>query len=216
MAAGNESIVTIGNRIESGEADLRGVRRQLGETAADGNHRSRLERRETELVDLIAHDRGKLARAGGVPYSRENVKPGDFVQVGGNWYPVIRSNAKTASLPNAVGGADNNATRTTPWRNIKGHLPRDETTSEQVRELAETTSPGFPGVRDRLLREADTMTTDDARERYVSTRLAGDSSAKNAVADGTHASPTRLEHSTRLAEKSRARTVGNAVDSPTR
>lgn len=199
VASGDESIVTIGNRIESNEADLRGVRRRLASESAPGeDYRAQLERREAELVDQIDHDAGKVAAAGGVRYSRENVKPGDFVQVGSTWYPVVRSNAKSVSVPNAVFGADSGATRTTQWRNVADHLARREATPERVRELAATTSSGLPGIRERLALEADLLVT----ERPDS---------------GGQTPPTgQLERSTRLAEKSQPSTPGASSTTPRR
>lgn len=53
------------------------------EKPAQGSYRVRQQRREAELVDRLEHDQAKFAAAGGVTYSRENVRPGDLMRVRG-------------------------------------------------------------------------------------------------------------------------------------
>lgn len=159
VATGEESVVRIGNRIERTGAELRGVRRRLegsgkaihGEDwPVEGDYRERLLRREAELVDQLQHDQAKLAAAGGVTYGRESVKAGDLVLIRGQWYPVLRANAKTVSVPSAMLPASSTTSNTAPWREVKGHLARAEATPGRVREFAAATSPAFPGLLDRL------------------------------------------------------------------
>lgn len=158
-AAGVESVVTIGNRIERHEAELRAVERRLAgsgkaihgeDVAATGAYAEQLQRRQAELVDELEHDRAKLAAAGGVTYSRETVKAGDLVRIRGTWYPVARANAKTVSVPSPMASPESSWTNTAPWREVQQRLARDEVTSEEVRGLAASTSPAFPGLRARL------------------------------------------------------------------
>lgn len=162
-AAGVESPVTIGNRIERNEAQLRKLQRYIDGSGnavygqhipATGEALARLERAKAEVVDQIAHDRAKLAALGLVSYSRDNVKPGDFVKVRGAWYPVVRANAKTVTVPNPVLDADSTRTDTTPWREVAAHQPYDGVTAERIVELIKQTSPGLAGLRVRLARIA--------------------------------------------------------------
>lgn len=166
VASGEESVVTIGNRIERLEAELREVRRRLvgtgkaytsHEKPAEGSYRTRLQRREAELLDELEHNQAKLAAAGGVAYSRENVRPGDLVRVRGIWYPVARSNAKSVSVPSPMAAADSKWTNTAPWREVQDHLPRAEATAAKVRRLASTTSKAFAGLRAKLEAIADEL-----------------------------------------------------------
>lgn len=158
-AAGVESPVTIGNRIERTEAEIRKLQRYITGSGpevygqhvpATGAYLARLERQKAEALDQLAHDRAKLAALDVVTYSRDNVKPGDFVKVRGAWYPVVRANAKTVSVPNACMPADVVHTDTTPWREVQDHQPRDSATAARVAELVQATPAAFGGLRVRL------------------------------------------------------------------
>ncbi len=151
-AQGVETIVTIGNRIERIEAEIRRTQRHLA--AAEGTYRGRLQVQLEELADELTYHQAKLAAAGDVPYSRENVKAGDFVRVRGTWYPVTRANAKTVTLPSALVPATSRTTNTTPWREVTDHLARSHATREQILAMARSISPAFPGLRERLERTA--------------------------------------------------------------
>lgn len=173
-AAGAESVVTIGNRIERVEAELRDVRRRLEGTGkaytshekpAGGSYRVRLRRREAELVDQLEHDQAKLAAAGGVTYSREIVAAGDLVRVRGIWYPVVRVNAKSVSVPSPMAAADSSWTNTAPYREIQDHLPQAEATGTKVRNLAATTARAFEGLKARLEAYADQLDERDELEQ---------------------------------------------------
>lgn len=158
-AAGAESVVRIGNRIEKLEAELRLIERRLHGTGkaihgddkpATGSYAERLERRRVELVGELEHNRAKLAEAGGVAYSRETVKAGDLVRVRGIWYPVLRANVKSVSVPSAMAAAESSWSDTAPWREVQAHLSRAEATPEKVRRLASRTSRAFEGLRAKL------------------------------------------------------------------
>lgn len=155
VAAGAESKVTIGNRIERNEAEARRIRRRL--QGAEGTYRRRLELLITDLDDQLALDRAKLDEAGGVEHSRETVRPGDFVRIRGHWYTVVRSNPKTVTVPSPLAAADSKWTDTAPWREVTAHLPRAEATADHVRALAAGTSPAFPGLRARLEQQAELL-----------------------------------------------------------
>lgn len=169
VAAGRESVVTIGNRIERLTAEIRHLERCRDgsglalhgeDTPAQGAHRTRLQASIDDLSDQLAHNQTKLTAAGGIPHSKATVSPGDLVRVRGTWYPVVRANTKTVSIPNACLPATSKSSDTTPWREVQQHLPRAQATTKQVCHLANTTSRGFPGIRDRLIHYAQTLETD--------------------------------------------------------
>lgn len=169
-AVGAESVVTAGNRVERLEAELRGVRRRLEGTgrgadglggAAQGGYRERLLRMEARLVDNLEHARLRLQEAGGVQFSRDVVAPGDLVRVRGQWYPVVRSNLKSVSVPWTMGAIDNKATNTVPWHEVQAHVPAAEASVAQVRRMASSTSPAFSGLRARLEAHANRMVAEE-------------------------------------------------------
>lgn len=45
------------------------------------------------------------------------------MKINGNWYRVVRANAKTVSVPSHMGG---NWTDTSPYRNIQDHRPKSD------------------------------------------------------------------------------------------
>lgn len=164
VATGQESVVTIGNRLARAEAEQRRLRRRLDGTGqrihgedhpAEGTYRHRLLVRLAELDDELAYDRGKLEAVGGVVYGRDNVRPGDFVRIREQWYPVVRANLKSVSVPNALMPASVLSTQRSPWREVTEHLARAGADPETVVGLAAQCSAGFPGLRERLLREAE-------------------------------------------------------------
>lgn len=165
-ATGQESTVTTGNRIERAEAELRRIDRRL-EGAGKAIHgedepakraeRDRLLHRRDEVRDLLAHAREKLAAAGGVQHTKATVSRGDLVKVRHLWLPVIRANQKTVTLPSPSVDADSTATDATPWREVAGHIRAAEATHAQVRTLATSTPGGFPGLRTRLERYAESL-----------------------------------------------------------
>lgn len=155
VASGEESIVTIGNRIDRTQAEIRRIERVL-ETAG-GTYHGRAARQLDELRDQLDHDQAKLAAAGGVPYSRDNVKPGDFVRVRGQWFPVVRANAKTVTVPSPLVSATSRATDTTPWREVTDHTAHDDVTRTQIADMIRDTSPAFPGLRARLARAGEAL-----------------------------------------------------------
>lgn len=155
VAAGEESVVTIGNRIERTQAEIRRNERLL-ETAS-GTYHGQVTRQLDELRDQIDHDQAKLAAAGGVPYSRDNVKPGDFVRVRGQWFPVVRANVKTVTVPSPLVAATSRSTDTTPWREVNDHIAHDDATRDQIADMIRATSPAFPGLRERLARAGEAL-----------------------------------------------------------
>jgi GNAT superfamily N-acetyltransferase len=162
-ATGAESVVTITNRIERNEALVRKIDRELTahETAqgiidkvganhpkvqAVGTDRlglrspdrlAQLGRMKAEALDAIAHDRVQLEAAGGVTYGKHNVSPGDIiVSRGGAYTPVLRANAKSATVPTGYSWTD-----TVPWSKVGKVIRAEEFTPDQVRQILEAADP---------------------------------------------------------------------------
>lgn len=163
IATGAESVVTITNRIERNEALVRKIDRELAahETAegiidkvganhpkveAVGTDRlglrsperlAQLGRMKAEALDAIGHDRLQLEAAGGVTYGKHNVSPGDvIVSRGGAYRPVLRANAKSATVPTGYSWTD-----TVPWSKVGKVIRAEEFTPDQVRQILEAADP---------------------------------------------------------------------------
>lgn len=162
-ATGTESVVTITNRIERNEAQVRKVDRELAEhetaqgitdkvgadhpkVQAVGPDRlgvrtpgrlAQLGQIKAEAFDAIGHDRTKLEAAGGVKSGKHNVEPGDIiVSRTGGWTPVIRANAKTATVPTGYSWTD-----TIPWSRVTKVVKAEKFTPDQVREILAAVEP---------------------------------------------------------------------------
>ncbi len=59
-------------------------------------------------------------------HSQATIHPGDAVRIRGRWYPVIRANRKTVTVPSTLGPWTN----TTPYHEITDHRPAAHTTTE--------------------------------------------------------------------------------------
>jgi len=162
-ATGAESVVTISNRIERNEALVRKVDRELAdhETAQGivdklgANHPTvakvgperlgvrgperlaQLEQLKAEALDVLGHDRTKLAAAGRVAYGKHNVEPGDLICTRDGYTPVIRANAKTATVPTGYSWTD-----TISWSRVNKVVKAEKFTPDQVREILEAVEPG--------------------------------------------------------------------------
>lgn len=141
--------VTVGNRIETLQAERRAVQRRLDgegalETEVDddgiprersvtrpptGEARERLAEAAAELDEQIAYWKrvytelqaeGKASTAG-----PDTVAKGDWVLVRGSWYRVRRVNKKTVTVPSAIIAApvagEREYTDTTPWHEVREH-----------------------------------------------------------------------------------------------
>jgi hypothetical protein len=162
-ATGSESVVTITNRIERNEALVRKVDRELAEhetaqsiidkvgadhpkvqavgTAHLGlrspKRLAQLGQLKTEALDAIGHDRARLEAAGGVSYGKHNVSPGDIiVSRSGGYTPVIRANAKSATVPTVYSWTD-----TVPWSKVTKVVEAEKFTPDQVRQILEAVEP---------------------------------------------------------------------------
>lgn len=167
-AEGTESKVTIGNRIERNERELRDINRRLDGTSssvsgpAQGEYKERLESMKAELEDRIGFDKGKLEAAGGLTASKDTVNKGDFVKIRGRWYPVTRANAKTVSVPNAMIPS---RSETTPWREVQEHRKAGEVTRADVARMVQETSIAFPELRAELAKRAPAKDPDVSSSR---------------------------------------------------
>ncbi|TPW78064.1 DUF3560 domain-containing protein [Schumannella soli] len=129
------SVVTVANRIQKLGADIRRAERSI---EADYYHPERgyepatQERKDaravaiaprlTELRDQLTYWESvraeQIADGTATNYSRDTIKPGDTVKVGGYWYRVVRANAKTVSVDTG-----HSWTQTTPYAKITAHRP---------------------------------------------------------------------------------------------
>lgn len=131
--------VTVGNRIEKIEAEIRDTRRTLDgysrthHVAADGTrhgdtfppatgaHRDRLTAHLDELTEQLAHWQqvraDQIAAGTATNYGPDTIAKGDQVKIRGTWYQVIRANKKTVTVPSTLGSW----TDTSPYREIQEH-----------------------------------------------------------------------------------------------
>lgn len=130
-------------RVERLEAEARdvarrlsGYRNNLGDvfTAPEpgGDYHEKLTRRAAQLSEEITYWRAELAKLAEadafVPWGPEHFRKADRVNVGGSWYPVIRVNRKSVTIPPLIGmGSTENRdgvawswTDTVPWDKIAG------------------------------------------------------------------------------------------------
>ena len=132
---GRNHIPTTLRRIEKPAAELRRIERDQA-TAADG-WAEELRRRHEEVSEELAHWRAVVAQAearGHKMWGRSDFQRGDFVQArGGQWYEVLRVNAKSLTVP---GGPDvqpviSRQTRAYTWDD---RFPYDKVTGRRTAE----------------------------------------------------------------------------------
>ncbi|QYN17519.1 DUF3560 domain-containing protein [Amycolatopsis sp. DSM 110486] len=104
--------ITVANRIEKLEADLR-QRSLAPEWRA---------KYETDLTYWRGVREQQIADGVATNYSRDTIGKGDFVRYGGTWYPVMRVNDKSVSIPSIVGGTWSD---TAKYHELRDHAPRD-------------------------------------------------------------------------------------------
>lgn len=164
-ARGTQSLTTLGNREKKLIAELRDIERKLeGYTnnrgdmfsAATGTYRDRLLLRQLEAQDELTLTQQMLERArseGGMKeYSRQNVKPGDIVIVGGRGREVVRANKSTASVKTGYSWTDK-----VPYHSITGLIPKEKV--DAVRD--ETLSTANPNTPEPSIRARRTLTFSD-------------------------------------------------------
>lgn len=146
-AAGEESQITIGNRIERLEADQRRLTRKIngtgkaiyGEDApATGEHRDYLEAELAQVTEQLDHERTKVTAH---QHGPSTIAKGDFVKIRGDWFPVARVNKKTVTVPNPVIPT---STRTAPWREVTDHYPAETISPAHRQRILSEASPAFP------------------------------------------------------------------------
>jgi hypothetical protein len=170
---------TVVNRINELTAELRGIDRERQRAAQFATLRERgvaRERipaslheltpaRDTELTDRAAylteqlrHWRAvreqQIAAGTATGYQRGDIAPGDLIQRRGYWYPTVRVNPKSVSVPSIVGGT---WTDTVPYEHIEDHLhPGDERWSTaaaaalraaEIMSRRDTLHPAFEALR---------------------------------------------------------------------
>jgi Domain of unknown function (DUF3560) len=175
--------VTVGNRIEKLEAELRGVQRQLdGEGALEtytdeygntgylpvnrkpeGEHAEQLNRDAADLDEQITYWQGIYAQlqADGKASTAgpDTVAKGDWVLVRGWWYRVRRVNKKTVSVPSHIVTTPEPGKRehtdTTPWHEVRAHRTTEQMPPAFVDAYEQ---PGRERFRLNLADFADTVT----------------------------------------------------------
>ena len=121
--------VTVGNRIKTVQAELRFMKSQLLATTIIYKDKVWAAGRAAELSERIAAHEDKLAywegiRAGQidagqvVDYSKGNISKGDLIHYLGDWYPVVRVNAKSVSIRQRP---DRTWTQTVEYHKLTGH-----------------------------------------------------------------------------------------------
>lgn len=114
-----QSPITIGNRIERQEAELRTLRRPANSAAGTPTTQARSDahaERITTLTQSIALDRAALTQleaSGAIVDWSTKVTAGDHVRVCGEWRHVIRANKTTVTVQ-----TDHSWTARAPWREV--------------------------------------------------------------------------------------------------
>jgi len=141
----------VASRIERIETELRSVNRRIeGSThtfaggytevtpPATGEHLERLTIRKGVLDQDLEYWQGIRAEqieAGAPVYSAETIGKGDWVQVSGLWYPVIRVNPKSVTVQVEMGGKG-----TAPYHKITGHKTAAEIAAAKAVKAAKAAS----------------------------------------------------------------------------
>jgi hypothetical protein len=153
---------TVVNRISALEADLRAIDREReqgalhAKLASQGVPRDRIPvslhaltpERDTELTDRAdylneqlqywsAVRQRQLAEDVATHYQRGDIDRGDLIQRRGLWYPVVRVNAKSVSIPSIVGGSWTDMVR---YEHIDDHARPDDDRWNALAEAAVRTA----------------------------------------------------------------------------
>lgn len=135
------SPVTVANRIDKLEAEIRNVERQRDgytrnagtpyaedQPPAEGDYRARLVDQLEQLHDQLIYWRQirdtQIADGTATNYGPDTIHKGDHVKIRSTWYEVIRANKRTVTVPSTIGSWTN----TSPYHEIQDH----RTASEQV------------------------------------------------------------------------------------
>lgn len=112
-----DSPLAIHLRITRDEATIRRLERTIARYPDE-----HLSAERTRLLESVEIDKATLAQMETeglfVTYSRDTVSAGDEVKYGSTWYPVLRANPKSVTVPRPTGG-----TGTLLYAKITGHRP---------------------------------------------------------------------------------------------
>jgi hypothetical protein len=133
--------VTVANRIQKLTADRNRITRLLDghvrtlavlrdgtrhtqtTSPAAGPFRDRLTARSADVADQLTYWEGirdqQITTGAAAGHSQATIHPGDAVRIRGRWYPVIRANRKTVTVPSTLGPW----TDTAPYHEITDHRP---------------------------------------------------------------------------------------------
>lgn len=106
---------------------IAGYRNHLGRQFPPtvGDQLIRLKDELAHVDDDLAHwtrvRAQQIADGAAFVLTRDDVAPGDLVEYRGEWFPVLRVNAKSVSVPSAAGGS---WAETIPYHQISGHQPK--------------------------------------------------------------------------------------------
>ena len=106
---------------------IAGYRNHLGRQfpPAAGDQLTRLKDELAHVDEDLAHwtrvRAQQVADGAALTLSRDDVARGDLVEYRGEWFPVLRVNAKSVSIPSAAGGS---WAETIPYHQISGHQPK--------------------------------------------------------------------------------------------
>ncbi len=133
-ASGNYSLEYLGNRLEEAEKELRQIDVQINGgslggrsynwTAATGDRLQHLEIEKQQYEEKIAYWRLEIDAKGGVKYSKDNVKIGDWVFYLHAWRRVYRVNPKSVSLH--FTNHEQTHSNTAEYYDLKAHVPKDK------------------------------------------------------------------------------------------
>ena len=133
-ATGQYSLEYLGNRLEEAQKELRllnvkinggslGGRSNFWQPAT-GDRLRRLEIEKQQCEEKIAYWQSEIDAKGGVKYSKENVKVGDWVFYLNSWRRVYRVNPKSVSLH--LTSHEQTWSDTAEYFDLKAHVPKDK------------------------------------------------------------------------------------------
>ena len=124
--------VTVGNRIKTLQAELRGLESQLTTATTTEKEKPWAPARAAELkAQILTHEdkltywssirAEQIATGQIVDYSKDTISKGDLVHYLGDWYPVVRANAKSVSIRQHP---ERSWTHTVEYHKLTGHKPQ--------------------------------------------------------------------------------------------
>jgi hypothetical protein len=125
-------------RIERLETKGRDIARKLADSTPDSGYHTRMTARTEQIREEVDYWRAQLAGQADagtfVPWGAEHFRKGDEVNVHDTWYPVVRVNRKSVSVPPLIGLGSRNSmtgepwswTDTVPWDKVAGRRRNGE------------------------------------------------------------------------------------------